>query len=228
MNLQYLLRIWIVVAVTSLGVVAGCGSSDSANYHEETAVRNTMDAWINAVVTKDEQALASVVSQRDIARYNELRDLAIYGEYEEITEHPLMEQIQVFLLRTLVDAEELGTMSSVEVLALAVREQFIATELRIGDELRDIVIDGDSACGRLYLGGSNEPDRYQQYFVLEEGGWRMDLNCELERLNGDLDRFRKSQGLTREEAAFMLLELRLFCKVTPQDFEPPLQRENPQ
>ena len=228
MNQQNLLRIWIIVAVISLGIIAGCKDSDSANQQEETAIRNTMDAWINAAVAKDEQALASVVSQHDITHYGELRDLAVFGEYEEIAEYPLMEQIQVLLLRALVDAEDLCRMSSADVLALAVREQFIATELRIGDELRDIVIDDDSAHGRLYWVGTQEPDRYQQYFVLEVGEWRMDLRSELERLNGDLDLFCKKQGLTCEEAAFMLLELRLLRKVTPRDFEPPIQMGNPQ
>ena len=228
MNLKCLLRIWIVIAVIPLSVIVGCEGSDSKDHHEEKAVQNTMDAWINAVVTKDERVLESVVSQHDIARYGVLRDLAMYSDYEEIAEYPLMEQIQVLLLRALVDADELCRMSSVEVLGLAVREQFIATELRIGDELQDIVIDGDSAHGRLYLVGNQEPDRYQQYFVLEDDGWRIDLRSELERLNGGLDQFRKKQGLTREEAAFMLLELRLLRKVTPQDFKPPIQIGNTQ
>ena len=104
----------------------------------------------------------------------------------------------------------------------AVERQWIGQDLRRSDALREVVVEGDTATGRLYkFGREDRPDRGRQYFIRENGEWRVDLRGERERLQMDFESFVARSGLAPSEAAFFILETRLLRKVTPADFVAP-------
>lgn len=209
---------------------------------DQRAIRATMDAWIDAVQARNDkrataqrnqtedmrkasdEAMVALVSENGVKRFDEFRDLALYGKSEQIERLPMTQQMQVYLLRFLLDPDELQDMSSQEVLSFALREKFIAIELRRGDVLRNIVVDGNRARGTLYYGSGDQASPQPHHFVREDGEWRIDLEAELDRVERDFENFRKRQGTAPAEAAFTLLELRLFRKITPTDFVAPLKR----
>jgi hypothetical protein len=119
-------------------------------------------------------------------------------------------------------------MSGREILLHAVRERWIGQNLRRSDELREVSVAGARATGRLYkFGRQDRPDRGRQYFLRENGEWRVDLRGERERLRIDFESFVVRSGLEPSEAAFFILETRLLEKVTAADFIPPVSVGTP-
>ncbi len=177
--------------------------------------------WVSAVADRD-PGFVDLLGASSLAHYQQLRDIAFRGSVAELNElHPI-DQLQALFLRLTVAEDQLPEMSGREILVRAVDERWIGQDLRRTDDLREVVVEGDRASGRLYkFGRDDRPDRGRQYFVRENGAWRVDLGGERERLQMDFESFVARSGLAASEAAFFILETRLLRKVTPADFVPP-------
>jgi hypothetical protein len=188
----------------------------------EVAIAALSQRWRSAVSNQD-PALVEMLSSASTEHYRGLQHAALYAQSGELQKLPPTDQLQALFFRLMLQPGELKAMSEQDVIAFAVKEGMIGSDLRESDELRELAITEDSAQGRLYKFGRDErPDRGLQYFVYEEGSWHVDLRSELERLENDFDAFVSRSKLGPDEAAFFILEARLFRKVTPEDFVPPL------
>jgi type II secretory pathway component PulC len=185
----------------------------------EREVRAAMQHWIAAVVDKQARNHGKLVDSNSEAYYLRLRDLALTAGAEDLSQLSEVDQLQIMFFRLMVDAEQLSAMSAQQLLAFAVEKGFIGMELRLADQLSEIQISGDTATGRLLkFGRVDRPDRYRQYFVKELDTWRVSVQGERDRLEGEFDGFVQRSGLSRSEAAFVILEMRLMRKVTAADF----------
>ncbi len=181
--------------------------------------------WRTAVASRD-PALVEVVSSPSKAHYRELKHAALHADSDTLRRLPPTDQLQALFFRLMLEPGELDSMSAGELILFAVKEGMIGVDLRKTDELRELSIQGEFAQGRLYKFGLDErPDRGLQYFEYEQGQWRINLRGELERLENDFNAFVSRSKIPPGEASFFILEARLFRKVTPEDFIPPLAGE---
>ncbi|HIL81046.1 MAG TPA: hypothetical protein EYG54_07270 [Myxococcales bacterium] len=177
--------------------------------------------WVSAVADRN-PGFVDLLSTSSVEYYEHLRDVALHGGVSELNALGPTDQLQALFLRLTIETKQLQEISGREILVRAVDEHWIGQDLRRTDELREVVVDGDAATGRLYKFGRDErPDRGRQYFVRENGKWRVDLRGERERLRVDFESFVARSGLVPSEAAFFILEMRLLRKVMPADFVPP-------
>jgi len=209
----------------ALMLVGASHASSGGQVDEQGKIIDLSERWRAAVSNRD-PALSELVSSDSENHYRKLKHLALYGEEDELRGLHPTDQLQALFFRTMLDSTELQAMSPREVIVFAVEAGMIGIDLRKTDELREVIVRGNTAQGRLYkFGREDRPDRGLQYFELEEGVWRIDLKSELERLRKDFSAFVIRSHLEPDEAAFFILEARLFRKVIPEDFVPPLGRE---
>jgi type II secretory pathway component PulC len=193
---------------------------------DEAEIKALAMRWAVAAAVHDGSSLA-LLSGPSREYYPSLQQLALHADATTLQGLEPIEQLQVLFLRLMLEPQSLQAMSEQQLLAFALQRGLIGQDLRASDALREIAIAGDTAQGRLYKFGRDDwPDRSLQYFVREEGGWRVDLRGELERLRSDFDAFLARSHLSTAEAAFFILETRLMRKVTPADFVAPLAVQN--
>ena len=200
---------------------------DTNTLQQDAAALSQLAArWRAAAVAHDGASLA-LLSADSQQYYSRLQQLALYADAATLQEREPIEQLQVLFLRLMLEPRQLQAMNGQQLLAFALECGLLGQDLRKSDALREITITGNSAQGRLYKFGRDDwPDRSLQYFVREEGDWRIDLRGELERLRTDFDAFLLRSRLSPGEAAFFILETRLMRKVTPADFLAPLAADN--
>ncbi len=216
------LAVMTLVATSSAAQSASVPESVTADSETKREITAAMQRWIVAVAEKRVEGLVDLVDSDSEAYYLHLRDLALAADAEELTRLSEVDQLQVMFFRLMVDAQQLRTMNAQHLIAFAVKKGFIGMELRRSDVLQEIQVNGDTATGRLLkFGRGDRPDRYLQHFVQEQGAWQVSLQGERERLEGEFDGFVKRSQLSRSEAAFLILEMRVMRKVSPADFYSP-------
>ncbi|MEH6580502.1 MAG: hypothetical protein V7754_01105 [Halioglobus sp.] len=182
-------------------------------------IRAIMGEWIDAVAGKKTDDLTLLVDSESEAYYLRIKEMALNADAAELVDLAEVELLQLMFFRLMMDREQLQGLTAAQLLAFAVEKGFIGMELRRADSLEEIELDDNTAKGRLYkFGKEDRADRYQQYFVKEQGSWRVSLRGEQERLEGEFDSFVQRSGLSRSEAAFLILEMRTMRKVTRADF----------
>jgi type II secretory pathway component PulC len=207
------------IAALAVALVALVGAAiRPAGPDETVAVVRLAARWVEAASTRD-PACFDLLSRSGKSYYPRMRRLALHADAAELQGLPVVDQLQVLFLRGMLEPKELEAMSEPRLLLFALEQGFIGANLRSKDELREVVVGSEDARGRLYKFGLDaRPERGFQYFVREDGTWRVDLRGELERLRSDFDAFAARSGLSESEAAFFILEMRLMRKVTPADF----------
>ncbi len=187
---------------------------------DRSAIVALSTRWVAAVANHD-PAFPELVSSRSEAHYRRLKHFALHADSETLRDLSPTDQLQALFFRLMIEPAALRGMTVPEILLFAVDRGMIGQDLRASDELREVVVTGDLAQGRLYkFGRDDRADRSLQYFERENGEWRIDLRGELQRLRNDFDAFVVRSKLPPDEAAFFILEARLFRKVTPADFVP--------
>lgn len=210
--------------VTVMTLVAAAQSTALADTPETVAntkqeITTAMQQWIAAVAGKQTENIANLMDSDSEAYYPRLRDLALTAGPEDLSAMNEVDQLQVMFFRLMADEQQLRVMNAQQLIAFAVEKGFIGMELRSADQLDEIQLDGDTATGRLLkFGRTDRPDRYLQYFVKEHDTWQVSLRGERERLEGEFDSFVGRSGLSRSEAAFLILEMRVMRKVKTSDF----------
>lgn len=220
------LRTGFALAASALVLLAGlfftATRDRSDSVRDESAVVGLASRWVASVAARD-PALVELLDTSAADYYERLRDVALHGDVTVLEALAPTDQLQALFLRLTVDLNELEEMSGRQILLKAVHERWIGQDLRRTDEIRELVVTGDAATGRLYkFGQEDRPDRGRQYFRRENGEWRVELRGERERLQQDFEAFVARSGLGPSEAAFFILETRLLRKVRIADFVPPL------
>ncbi len=213
------------VALSVCNTVSAVVSATALPMQDEAAITQLAQRWGAAVAAHDGASLA-LLSANSQAYYSRLQQLALQADAATLQGLEPIEQLQVLFLRLMLEQEQLQAMDARQLFTFALERGLVGQDLRASDALRELTINGDAAQGRLYKFGRDDwPDRDLQYFVREEGVWRVDLRGELERLRTDFDAFLVRSELSAGEAAFFILETRLMRKVTPADFVAPLAAE---
>ena len=216
-RLATLAGVLVLIGSLSLFLATGRPHLD----RDESEIVALSSRWVSAVADRN-PAFVDLLSASAVEHYHHLRDVALHGDVSVLTALDPTDQLQVLFLRLTIDAKQLREMSGREILVRAVDQHWIGQDLRRTDALREVVVEGDTATGRLYkFGREDRPDRGRQYFSRENGEWRVGLRGERERLQMDFESFVARSGLAPSEAAFFILETRLLRKVTPADFAPP-------
>ena len=228
-NLKKQIRIFCAVFAGALVVIgsfyAVLASDGSGQERAEAEITSLSSRWVSAVANRD-PGFVDLLGVGAIEHYERLRDVALHGDVSALNALGPTDQLQALFLRLTVEPGKLQAMSGREILLLAVDQRWIGQDLRRSDELREIIVANDTATGRLYkFGQLDRPDRGRQYFLRENGAWRVDLRGEHERLRLDFEAFAARSGLPPSEAAFFILETRLLRKVTPADFVPPASEQ---
>jgi hypothetical protein len=204
--------------VAALGLTLIAVSTDRANPDE---VARVAAQWVQTASAGD-PACFDLLSRSGRAYYPHMRRLALEAGAKELQALHPVDQLQVLFLRGMLPPAELEAISERALLLFALEQGFLGVNLRPGDVLRDVEIESTRARGRLYKFGERaRPEPGLQYFVREEGHWRVELRGELERMRSEFDAFAARTGLSASEAAFFILEMRLMRKVTPDDFYAP-------
>lgn len=209
------------LAAVSVVLLAVVGTGVSAPGRDDTGeVTRLATLWVEAVSTRDPAGF-DMLSHAGKAYYPRMRQLALSADAEALQLLHTADQLQVLLLRGMLEPAELRSMSDPALFRFALEQGFIGANLRSADVLREVVAGSNEAHGRLFKFGLDaRPERGLQYFVREQDEWRVELRGELERMRRDFDAFAARSGLSKAEAAFLILEMRLMRKVTPADFLP--------
>lgn len=221
-TVRYLASIAVAIsllAAPSLAVSSPATEQGAALFETEREITTAMERWLAAVAGRQTENLAQLVDTESEDYYLYLRDLALNADAHALSPLIEVDQLQVMFLRLMLEPEQLRSMNVQQLLAFAIGNGFIGMELRHADRLDKVQVSGDTATGRLMkFGRADRPDRYLQYFVKEQGAWLVSLRGERDRLEGEFDGFVQRTGLSRSEAAFLILETRVMRKVTATDF----------
>ena len=219
-NMGYIFRSLLALAtLVAAAQSAALPGGDTTGLSAKQEISTSMEQWITAVAGKQKLGLADLVDSDSEGYYRRLRGFALTADATELSKLSEVDQLQVMFFRLMIDAKKLRAMRVQQLIGFAVEKGFIGMELRGADQLDEIELHGDSATGRLLkFGRTDRPDPYLQYFVKEQGAWLVSLRGERERLEGEFNGFVQRSGLSRSEAAFLILEMRMMRKVKPSDF----------
>ena len=159
----------------TLALVGATFPPDHRLEADRAAIVDLSRLWVS-VVAKRDPALATLVSSKSEAHYGRLKRFALQADSEALQELHPTDQLQVLFFRLMIEPAALQSMTAGEVLFFAVQQGMIGVDLRRSDELREVIVTGDAARGRLYkFGRDDRADRGLQYFAREDGEWRIDL-----------------------------------------------------
>lgn len=164
------------VAPLLLGGVALLAAS-TARADAEQAIRDVFGTYRQAVVEKDGDKAASVLSPGTMAYYGRVQRNALFGAPDEVRALPVMERMLVLFLRLHVPREDLVRMSPSDVVAYSVHAGWVGEREMADSDLGEVTLDPDgrSGWGDHMLSGRPTGLRYR--FIREENGddWRFDL-----------------------------------------------------
>lgn len=197
------------VLAACLLLVAGCARDDTAR------VRATLDAYRDALATRDGEAAAALVDGATLAYYDRVRRLALTADASRLRGAPVGLLLQVLTLRLDAGERRLAGGDGATALALLVA-QGRAGRVRQAP-LQAVTVDGDRAQGVQRLAGGVE---LRWRFVRERGRWRVSLVEPLRRAEAMLERLMARVSLDNEQFALRVLERRLGHRVPERVWHP--------
>lgn len=163
----------LLVLTLSLLLVPGCGDD-----RDRQAINETWIKFATASVNKDPADFASMLSTNSLTYYEQLLPLARSGTRAQITSLPLMERLDVVMMRNRCTAEELKKLTAPFWIKKAMDKGEIFDFG--GWELESPKIKGDFAICQVLIDGepikiirTGEPVTFE--FVKEASGWKFDL-----------------------------------------------------
>jgi len=203
----------LVLVLALLLPVPALGQSDAE------AVRSVFASYRSAILAGHGAEAAGLLSQSTYDYYEELRRLALAGDAETVKAQSLVNRFQILLLRLRVPTDQLASLSSRELIARAVDEEWLGKVRTLELEPGDVLADGDVATlGIAVPGGGATPGfRFQR----EAGQWRLDLRPTLQVSNVALQMTARQRGLDENAFVFSLLESLIGRKVGAEAWVPP-------
>jgi hypothetical protein len=165
------------IALLALGLtmllVPGCGDD-----REKQAIQETWNKFATASVNKDPADFASMLSTNSLTYYEQLLPLARSGTRAQITSLPLMERLDVIMMRNRCTGEELKKLTA----AFWIKKAMEKGEIFDfgGWDLENPKIKGDFAICQVLVDGepimiTRTGERVTFEFVKEASGWKFDL-----------------------------------------------------
>jgi hypothetical protein len=194
----------ILAAITFL---AGCDKRSGlseVNEANELSIRALWTAHQIAIKISDGDQVASQFSQETIAHYDQVVQLAKNATLSEFEREPLGRSFSALRARIKVPADELKSLSGMELVAR--NHKFPTTDPSQQPilELSSIVIDGSAASAMKTGLGVTSADAI--HFVKEPDGWKIDGVKSLIESERKLEARRQNLGLSKIDLLKTLIE----------------------
>lgn len=191
-------------------------SSDAA---AESAVRDAFEQYRRALIERDGDRAAELVSRSTLDLYEDMTDLALTATRSELMARRTIDRLNALFLRQLLTPRELQTMSGADVISFAVEEGLINDSSVVKLEPTRVNVLGPTAALDIQI--NEKPAPFSMTFRNEDGEWKIDLTelLDLSEL-AFRDQMNKS-GLGEEEYLFLLVESISKKRATSDLWRPP-------
>ena len=195
-------------------------SSEDSARDEQEAVRRSFERYRRALLARDGETAAGLVSERLRTYYVELRDRALHADEAEVRKLRLADKYAVASIRVRFDAADIQGLSGREMIALAVDAGLIGRDGVEGVEVASVRISGPHTA--TLSADTAEGARVDFQYRLEGGEWRIDFTELLELANDFLERFADEQDLTDDEFIVQTLTSLTGQRVTVEEIYEPM------
>ena len=191
---------------------------------DEAKAREVFDAFRSAVVAKNGNAAAALVSNPGLEQVAYIQELALYASREVLEAAPVSAEMYVLLLRLNLTAQQLQSMQPADVLAFGIEKGIIGNLWQADDQLHGF---------RFITSGVGSGERVRNHLnkaqpvgapirLVREGfeTWRMDIAPELEALDENMRSLAKHRQLSERTVARAVVEFYSMKRLQPRDFEP--------
>ena len=202
------------------GLAAGPGCEKA-----EESVRKSWGDYKDALVTKDGNKAASLVTNGTIQYFERLRERAVEAEESELRAMKPFQQAMVLMLRHQLGVDRLRGVDGRGLYAvISVGEDFVAFEDLDGMSIQSVKVD-DGDFARLFLMKDGRRDSEPLRVVREKGAWKLDMEAMMvvaERHFADMVREIEQSGeMTTDEFFLMILEETSGKPATPDIWKKP-------
>lgn len=197
----------VLASVALLLVLASCSPANQpgGDEAEEGRVREAFGRYKDAILEKEGEVAAALISAETLAYYEDMRRLAVTAGPAEIEGQSLGDRLIITLLRHEVGAEQLDGMSEDEVFILAVDRGMVGTEETISAiDVGEITVEGDTATGVAVSQG--QPSGISWEFRREDGAWKIHFVELLELTDIALKQAASQSGLADTAFIFAVVE----------------------
>ena len=140
---------------------------------DEQAIEEAFEAYKAALLGREGERAAGLVTRATIDYYDEMRTLALEADRAELENRRILDRFTVLMLRHVMTAKQLKPMTGEDVFAFAVDEGLIGESTVVGMEPEDVTVSGD--VGTLNVALSGENASFEYLYRYEDAGWRLDL-----------------------------------------------------
>src|SRR5262249_21705731 len=137
------------------------------------AIRQTFEAYREAVSAHNGKAAADLVTSSSISKYQEFHDLAVTADKPTLESLPIASRFFVMMLRHRIDADLLKSMDGKAVFAHAVDQDWMGNKGVVQAGVGNINIREPRATGTITIDGKRTSEDWN--FVKEEGSWKLDV-----------------------------------------------------
>jgi hypothetical protein len=152
------------------------------------------DRYREALMDRDGQQVAGIVTEESVRQFERLRDHALYLDADSVRLLPITEALVVLLVRLRYTAEELEALDGRDFLAEAVGQGWIGREGTQRLEIGAIHIAGDEATADVIHDGHQTAMRMR--FVRQDGAWKMRFDHTLSMGDNSLIALGTKHGLS--------------------------------
>jgi hypothetical protein len=142
----------------------------------------------------------------------------LYGNAETVQAQPLVNQLNILLLRLRVPLDELESLSPRALIAHTVDQGWIAKSGVLGLEPGKVVAEGDAAVLHVVIDEQDAGPAFR--FDREGGAWRLDLVPTTQDGNAALELAVRQQGVSESEFMLALVESAVGRKLGPEVWVP--------
>ncbi len=220
-----LLGIYLLLGAGCAGRT-GALSPDPALLEQLTAA---YDASCTDFDSLDGRNAVAMFSQESLRRAEDLRTVALYGDAAQLAALPLLEQLEVVLMRFLLTVDDLRQLPDGRAIRLRMVE---AGCYRTSISFRQVSARGAARDGdRAVLSLSSERQGYfwsdKEYFVLENGFWKLDWLRYAREREPEIRMYMSETRMTAQD--YLLLALQAVSRRYPTEavFEPLLPAQSP-
>lgn len=220
-NSYQLLRAGRTLTILLLAMTIGLQSSQGAD-EVENEIQLSFDAYKNALIQKDGDTAARLISQDAKQVYEFYREAALSGTPEEIKQVPLVHQAGILTLRGSVPPETLMEMDGAQVYAQAINSGLIAHKWAGVMEIIEIgLINPETAV--LTIGVKGEPGT--QLAMVKEGAfWKISVREVLMQSNRTIEAMLIEKKVTPEQYLKTVVETQLGPGTYENLWRPPAKR----
>ena len=165
---------------TGTGSSTSSEAADSAqptdpNPSSEAAIEDAFRALQEACTEKDGAVSLALLAAPTRDRWVHIKGLALHADKESLQREGLVTQLHTLVLRASADFETLESLDEVGLIQYALDRNLLGGTLILGNSLREIQVDGDSATSRASHEASGKPLEVRYSFAREDGAWKVDL-----------------------------------------------------